>query len=40
MNNTTRIILSILVGLMVGAFFHYLIYRLALPTKPFIYVAF
>ncbi len=40
MSNTTKIVLSVLVGLLVGAFFHYMIYRLALPTKPFIYVAF
>jgi len=27
-------------GLMVGVVFHYALYRLSLPLKPFIYVAF
>jgi hypothetical protein len=31
---------SLLVGLAVGVFFHYLLYRLTLPVQPFIYVAF
>jgi uncharacterized membrane-anchored protein YhcB (DUF1043 family) len=32
--------LSLILGLLVGIFFHYLIYRFTLPTKPFVYVAF
>lgn len=32
--------LSLLVGLAVGVFFHYLLFRLTLPVQPFIYVAF
>lgn len=32
--------LSLLVGLLVGAFLHYLLFRLTLPVQPFIYVAF
>ncbi|MEN9663016.1 MAG: hypothetical protein RL324_1965 [Verrucomicrobiota bacterium] len=31
---------SLLVGLTVGVFLHYLLYRLGLPIQPFIYVAF
>jgi hypothetical protein len=31
---------SLLVGLAVGVFFHYLLFRLTLPVQPFIYVAF
>jgi hypothetical protein len=31
---------SLLVGLVVGVFFHYLLFRLTLPVQPFIYVAF
>ena len=33
-------LLALALGLLVGAFFHYLLYRLSLPSKPFIYVAF
>jgi hypothetical protein len=32
--------LRILLGLTIGAFAHYLLYRLSLPVQPFIYVAF
>jgi hypothetical protein len=28
------------VGILAGVFFHYLLYRLSLPAKPFIYVSF
>jgi hypothetical protein len=31
---------SVILGLLMGVFFHYLIYRFTLPTKPFVYVAF
>jgi hypothetical protein len=31
---------SLLVGLVIGIFFHYLLFRLTLPIQPFIYVAF
>lgn len=27
-------------GVVIGVFFHYLLYRLSLPLQPFIYVAF
>lgn len=29
-----------LLGLLVGLFLHYVLYRISLPVKPFIYVAF
>lgn len=35
-----KVILSLLVGFLVGVFFHYLLYRIEIPGKPFIYVAF
>lgn len=31
---------SLLVGLAIGVFLHYLLFRLTLPVQPFIYVAF
>jgi hypothetical protein len=31
---------SVILGILMGIFFHYLIYRFTLPTKPFVYVAF
>jgi hypothetical protein len=48
MNSTENILksrpvkhaVSLLVGLVVGVFFHYLLFRLTLPVQPFIYVAF
>jgi hypothetical protein len=35
-----RVAASLVLGLLVGVLAHYLIYRLSLPSKPFIYVAF
>jgi xanthosine utilization system XapX-like protein len=35
-----RSALSLCVGLFVGILFSYLVYRLSLPVKPFVYVAF
>ena len=32
--------LSVFVGLFVGILFSYVVYRLSLPVKPFVYVAF
>jgi hypothetical protein len=29
-----------MLGIVGGVFFHYLLYRIFLPTEPFIYVAF
>jgi hypothetical protein len=31
---------SVILGILMGIFFHYLVYRFTLPTKPFVYVAF
>lgn len=31
---------SLALGLVIGIFFHYLLFRLTLPVQPFIYVAF
>jgi hypothetical protein len=31
---------SVIVGILIGIFFHYLIYRVTLPARPFVYVAF
>jgi hypothetical protein len=33
-------VLSLALGILIGAFFHYLLYRFSLPSKPFIYVVF
>ena len=35
-----NVLLSMILGLVVGVFFHYLLYRLNLPKEPFIYVNF
>lgn len=35
-----RVGVSLMLGLLVGVVFHYLIYRFSLPSKPFIYVSF
>lgn len=32
--------ISLSCGIAVGAFLHYVIFRLSLPTEPFIYAAF
>jgi uncharacterized membrane-anchored protein YhcB (DUF1043 family) len=32
--------ISVVIGLLIGIFFHYLVYRFTLPTKPFVYAAF
>ena len=37
---TLRSALSVFAGLFVGILFSYLAYRLSLPMKPFVYVAF
>jgi hypothetical protein len=34
------LVISLPAGIIVGVFFHYLLYRLTLPVEPFIYVAF
>ena len=35
-----RTLIALTLGLLIGVFFHYMLYRLSLPSKPFIYVAF
>ena len=35
-----RQVRALLVGLAVGVFLHYLLFRLTLPVQPFIYVSF
>jgi hypothetical protein len=35
-----RVTLAILLGACAGICLHYVLYRLSLPSKPFIYVAF
>jgi hypothetical protein len=32
--------ISVLVGLLLAVVLHYVLYRIGLPSKPFIYVAF
>ena len=39
-SRVTHALAALVLGLLVGVFFHYLLYRLSLPSKPFIYVAF
>ena len=35
-----RFLLALVLGLLSGVCLHYVVYRLSLPSKPFIYVAF
>jgi hypothetical protein len=35
-----RHFLSFLIGCAIGLVFHYALYRMALPSQPFIYMAF
>jgi hypothetical protein len=35
-----RVIVSFLLGCLVGIVFHYILYRMSLPVEPFIYVSF
>jgi len=40
MKTCFRLLASFGGGLLLGAFFHYLLYRLSLATEPFIYFSF
>lgn len=40
MSKSPRIIAGFFVGVVLGAFFHYVLYRIALPLEPFIYFSF
>jgi hypothetical protein len=35
-----RVVVSFAIGLLVALIINYILYRIALPSKPFIYVAF
>jgi hypothetical protein len=35
-----RVITSLVLGLAIACSLHYILYRIGLPSKPFIYVAF
>jgi len=37
---TIRVVAALVLGLLIGGLFHYLLYRFSLPSKPFIYVTF
>jgi hypothetical protein len=38
--NAVRILLSFLLGCLIGLILHYALYRMSLPVEPFIYQAF
>jgi hypothetical protein len=40
MRISPRFLLSFAGGILLGIFFHYVLYRLSLPVEPFIYFAF
>ena len=40
MRKVLRVVGSFVLGLAVGAVFHYTLYRMGLPLQPFIYMAF
>jgi hypothetical protein len=40
MKTLPRYLVSLALGILLGVFFHYVLYRLALPSEPFIYFAF
>ena len=40
MNTSLRVIAGFALGIVFGVFLHYILYRLALPSEPFIYFAF
>ena len=35
-----KVMVSLVIGALIGVFAHYLLYRMSLPSEPFIYVAF
>ena len=39
-NRILSVTLSLVLDIVLGVFAHYLLYRIALPTQPFIYAAF
>jgi F0F1-type ATP synthase assembly protein I len=40
MRRFARIAAGLMGGVVLGIFFHYLLYRIALPMEPFIYFSF
>ncbi len=40
MKGSLRLLASFAGGLLLGIFFHYVLYRFSLPVEPFIYFAF
>ena len=40
MRKLLQVVASFVLGLAVGAVFHYTLYRMGLPLQPFIYMAF
>jgi hypothetical protein len=40
LNGAGRHVLSFAIGLLMAVVIHYVLYRIGLPSKPFIYVAF
>jgi hypothetical protein len=40
MTRATRVVVSFAIGLAVAIILDYVLYRIGLPSKPFIYVAF
>jgi hypothetical protein len=40
LTGASRLVVSFVVGLMMAIVLHYVLYRIGLPSKPFIYVAF
>jgi hypothetical protein len=35
-----RVLVSFLIGCLIGVLFHYALFRMSLPMEPFIYMAF
>ena len=40
MKTTLRILFSLVIGIVIGAFFHYVLYKISVSGEPFIYFAF
>jgi hypothetical protein len=40
LNKVVFAAISLLIGCVVGIVFHFMVYRLSMPVKPFVYVSF
>lgn len=40
MKTTLRILFSLVIGMVIGVFFHYVLYKISVSGEPFIYFAF